>query len=222
MNPSYEAMRVAREEKQEKLLKAARWHAVRELEKLKLDGGSHENLSSIASTVYQPYMGWTQGACEALRRHLIDLIGGEREADCVCEHPDTVGSGVRGDESEEVSDGMARGGCELREDSGDSACGCMDNSDVHQEAVGHPFAQYDVLDNERHKAVCELRKLRDDIGILNSYYEFMVKLLDKFGFNNSCWEDRLNDLCNHLIHLLGGDQIVENSENYNLEETPDE
>ena len=69
---------------------------------------------------------------------------------------------------------------------------------------------YDVLGKERHKAVCELRKLRDDIDnfspTLYSYYNFTLKLLKIFEASDYCWNEGLMELCDRLIHLLGGDE----------------
>lgn len=46
------------------------------LQRLRLDEGSHENLSAIARAVHPNGWGWTQGACESLRDELIRLLGG--------------------------------------------------------------------------------------------------------------------------------------------------
>lgn len=46
------------------------------LRHLPLDGGSHENLSSIARAIWHNDFGWTQGACAGLRDELIRLLGG--------------------------------------------------------------------------------------------------------------------------------------------------
>ena len=57
------------------------------LQRLRLDEGSHENLSAIARAIWRADFGWTQGACEGLRDELIRLLGGVHEpvpvaADC--------------------------------------------------------------------------------------------------------------------------------------------
>ena len=105
-NPSYECMRVAREESRAELLEMRRWDVAQRLKSLQLpESGSHDMLSRIAKTVYDPIGGWTREACNYLRDQLVDLIGGERDAQhgcsggaggCDCRH-----------ESEEV-DGQSR------------------------------------------------------------------------------------------------------------------
>lgn len=53
-----------------------RAEACRRLHEVKLDGGSHEMLSAIARAVLpDATMGWTVGACERLRAHLVWLLG---------------------------------------------------------------------------------------------------------------------------------------------------
>lgn len=53
-----------------------RAEACRRLHEVKLDGGSHEMLSAIARAVLpDATTGWTVGACERLRAHLVWLLG---------------------------------------------------------------------------------------------------------------------------------------------------
>lgn len=60
---------------------------------------------------------------------------------------------------------------------------------------------YDVLDNERQKAVCELRRIVDD-GMPISILELACTIGTKLHEG-----DKVSiSLCNRLIHLLGGDQ----------------
>ena len=67
---------------------------------------------------------------------------------------------------------------------------------------------YDVLGNERHKAVCELRKIPGQMTgdtIDGPYYEFYEKLANAIGIetNEGLMFSIVRD---RLIHLLGGDR----------------
>lgn len=124
---------------------------------LPLDGGSHENLSQIARSVYHADFGWTQGACSALRDELVRLMGG-----CVCDN--------------------------------------ASNSMPFTTTV--TTSTYDVLGNERHKAVCELRKIHADAG------GFVKALANALGVE---WQaprvhQTIAEVRDQLIHLLGGDE----------------
>ena len=55
--------------------------AIERLTAVKLNGGSHENLSAIAQAIMpDTTFGWTVGACERLRDTLVDLIEGGWDA----------------------------------------------------------------------------------------------------------------------------------------------
>ena len=55
--------------------------AIERLMAIKLNGGSHENLSAIAQAIMpDAAFGWTVGACERLRDTLVDLIEGGWDA----------------------------------------------------------------------------------------------------------------------------------------------
>lgn len=54
-----------------------RAEVIRRLRGAQIDGGSHENLSSIARCVMEPDYGWTVGACMSLRDELVRLLGGK-------------------------------------------------------------------------------------------------------------------------------------------------
>lgn len=181
MNPSYECMRRAREESKEQLLEMQRWDVAKRLKALEFGEGSHENLSAIASVIYEPSFGWTLGACDYLRNQLVELIGGECASD-------------------------AQRGC---------ACGTDTCNHSHEQT---PFVGYDVLDNERHKAVRELRKL--DLHP-NSVMNNQEVIADALGVDFKVGELFSDAMRRRLIHLLGGDEIVENAENYNLGNEPD-
>ena len=135
------------------------------LVKLDLAGGSYENLSAIASCLYQPAFGWTWGACEILRDKLIDILEGKD-----------------GNDDNNNSDG----------------CDCAHHRcDQHGRQVS-----YDELDNERHKAIAELRKIDTDAG------GFAKALANALGVK---WQAPrvhrvLAEVRDRLIHLLGGNQ----------------
>ena len=61
--------------------------------------------------------------------------------------------------------------------------------------------EYDVLDNERHKAVCELRKVSLDTG--SAIKKLSIALGMKWNASNA--ERSVALLQKRLIHLLGGD-----------------
>lgn len=45
------------------------------LQALELREGGHEGLGAICMAIYKPFGGWTQGACEGLRKRLVRLLG---------------------------------------------------------------------------------------------------------------------------------------------------
>lgn len=65
---------------------------------------------------------------------------------------------------------------------------------------------YDVLGNERHKAVCELRKLRDCKEDYFAPELFFDGLYDALGCRAETDGDSGDQMCDRLIHLLGGDE----------------
>lgn len=75
------------------------------------------------------------------------------------------------------------------------ACGNRDSGDSGEPAKA---MTYDVLGNERHRAVCELRKLRErDVKIWN------IEISIALGLDLDVSND---NVCDRLIYLLGGDQ----------------
>lgn len=111
--------------------------------------------------------------------------GGACAADC----------GRDSGEQTEVMDGR------LADDSGaDTGCGDC-GGDLHMAGV-----TYDTLENERYKAVCELKKLpewyRDD-GKRSPAGRFNVALSDAIGVKGLLSFAKIRD---RLIHLIGGDQ----------------
>lgn len=203
-NPSYKCMRIAKEESLAELLEMRRWDVAKRLKEVKLGEGSHENLSDIASVIYEPKFGWTREACDYLRNQLMELIGGERDAQrgCSC-GADTC---VYHDMQEEVGDGIPGGDCGVREVRRDRDLRDMGDCHFSKEAL----MTYDVLGNERHKAVCGLRKL--DLHS-NSVTKNQMAIANALGvdFDGS---DLFSDaMRRRLIHLLGGDEIVRNAEN---------
>lgn len=62
---------------------------------------------------------------------------------------------------------------------------------------------YDMLDNERHKAVCELRKLNFDFGGLLTNNQICIA--DAIGTEFNEGDNFSKAMCDRLIHLLGGD-----------------
>lgn len=182
-NPSYECMRVAREESLAELLEMRRWDVAQMLKEVEFGEGSHENLSAIANVIYEPCFGWTKDACEYLRDQLVYLIGGERDAQRGC--------------------------------SGDAG----DCNHSHEQT---PFVGYDVLNNERHKAVCELQKM-DGCSLLAHNFRDALAAAISVPRDGASYDDKelCHLICDRLIHLLGGDQIVRNAENYNLEDEPE-
>lgn len=204
-NPSYQYMEQMKREERAKLLGIRREQVVKSLDGLHLHGDSHAMLSQIAYAVFPRAGAWDESACERLRHVLTELIGDAREAESDTQHVCACGIGDchSGNESKEVDDGMAGGGRGMREDSGDNACGRMDYSDVHQEVVGYPTTQYDVLDNERHKAVCELSKLDFDP---NSVMENQEAIANALGVDYKFDEGFSDGMRRRLIHLLGGNE----------------
>jgi len=217
-NPSIEYMRRIRREEQTKLLGLRRERVVKALGAVNLHGDSHAMLSQIAYAIHPHVGAWDEGACLHLRNVLAELIGGACEAKsdaqrhCAC----GVDRCHSRNESEEVNDGMAGSGRGLREDSGDSACGRMDYSDVYQEVVGYPFTQYDVLGNERHKAVCALLAWEPETnystdGMGEIHIRILYQLLNLGGAMMMDGADAAKAVRDRLIHLLGGDQSDDSS-----------
>ena len=62
---------------------------------------------------------------------------------------------------------------------------------------------YDVLDNERRKAVCELRKMPDAYNDKKPTRRWYIELCDAIGVGYATTFANVRD---RLIHLLGGDQ----------------
>ena len=87
-----------------------------------------------------------------------------------------------------------------------SRCACDADCDC-----GHgdeTAVAYDVLGNERHKAVCELRKVPDDIGKSElTYQETEHMIYAALGVEKELlgYYKGLDALRDRLIHLLGGD-----------------
>lgn len=205
-NPSYEYMRRIRREEQAKLLGLRRERAVKALRSLDLHGGSHAMLSQIAYAIHPHVGAWDEGACLHLRNVLIELIGGAREAAPDAQSRCAYGTGGcdRGDESKEVNDGMAGGSRGMREVHGNSSFDNMATSHAHKEL---DFGYYDVLGNERHKAVCELSgisvdKLVENYDYVDIYPEFIWALGQAIGLRRGAGFEAI---VNRLIHLLCGD-----------------
>ena len=223
-NPSYECMRRAREESRAELLEMRRWDVSRRLKALQLpDSGSHDMLSRIARIIYPTTTGWTREACEYLRDHLAELIGGERDAQRGCSGG--AGDCVCHDVQEEVSDGISRGDCGVREICHDRDLRDMGNCHISEAAV----MTYDVLGNERHKAVCELSsisvgELVKKYDYVDIYPEFIWAVGQAIGLRYGAG---FEDIVNRLIHLLGGKEgreecpvsphFVENQQNHQKE-----
>lgn len=152
---------------------AEHYAVVLRLKHLPLDGGSQENLNQIAGAVWYSDFGWTQGACKALRDELVRLMGGVHEPSSFAK------SGYFGK-------------------LGDDGHGEIDKDcQIHQTTT-----QYDVLGNERHKAVCELKKIQTDAG------GFVKALANALGVE---WQaprvvQTIAEVRDRLIHLLGGDE----------------
>lgn len=126
----------------------AREDVVRKLREVKLDGGSHANLSAICKCAYYVDK-WTPSACVGLRDELISLLGG--------------------------------------------------NADKHTQA----FVGYDVLGNERHKAVCNLRKL--NLGVGDLLVNNQIRISDAIGAEFNEGDNFSKVMQDRLIYLLSGD-----------------
>lgn len=197
INPSYECMRVAREESRAELLEMRRLDVAQMLKEVEFGEGSHENLSAIANVIYEPCFGWTKSACEYLRDQLVYLIGGERDAQHGCS--DGAGGCDCRHESEEVGYGISGGDCGVREVRHNRDLCDMGDCHVSKAAL----MTYDVLGNERHKAVCELRKL--DLHS-NSVTNNQMAIANALGVDFDGGELFSDAMRHRLIHLLGGDQ----------------
>ena len=168
------------------------------LRALPLDGGSHENLSQIARAVYHADFGWTQGACAALRDELVRLMGGVSDdtcdSQCCGACADSDGGSHR--EQVEVNDGGTADDCAAHPRGG------AGSELVHMDGL----TTYDVLWNERRKAVCELRKMRSCKEDHFAPELFFDGLYDALGCRAETGGDSGDQMCDRLIHLLGGDQ----------------
>ena len=144
------------------------------LRQLPLDGDTTENLGAIAGAIYHSDFGWTQGACKALRDELVHLMGG------------TEGSVKEGESG-------------TADDSRVDTCGGDCGRDFHVDGV-----TYDVLGNERQKAIAKLRYIRDCLkgdSTCNS-----LNITEAIGAKLDVGDRLHESICNRLIHLLGGDQ----------------
>ena len=175
------------------------------LQRLSFDGGSHESLNKIAYAIYPCATGWTFESCEGLRDRIIDLLGGVHDGvpDCVpcraCGDDCHCGDGQR---SEDVS--------------ADDTVSCV-RADVPavDGVADSSFTQvtYDELGNERHKAICELRNVPDDIGKSElTYQETEDMIYAALGVKKELlgYYKGLDALRDRLIYLLGGDEPYSN------------
>ena len=158
------------------------------LRHLPLDGGSHENLSQIARAVYHADFGWTQGACAALRDELVRLMGGVSDDTCDSQCCGACADSDGGDSGKQVEVTDER----LADDCGADSRGGDGGGGVHMAGV-----TYDPLWNERQKVVCNLRKLSERGHVWGR------ELIIALGLSINATND---DMCDRLIHLLGGDQ----------------
>lgn len=84
-----------------------------------------------------------------------------------------------------------------------SDAGC---SDCHRCDGESGRVSYDVLGNERHKAVCELRKLRTSYdGGEDDLWKWLEELYAAIG-DSPLYLCSMGNIKNRLIHLLGGDE----------------
>lgn len=68
----------------------------------------------------------------------------------------------------------------------------------------YPTSTYDVLGNERHKAVCRLRHIRDCLK--NDSTCNSLNIADAIGAKLDVGDHLHESICDRLIYLLGGDQ----------------
>lgn len=198
-----------------------------QLRGLRFDGGSHENLSQIARAVYHSDWGWTQGACAALRDELVRLMGGVSDdtaepmtTDEFIKYVEEDTRRLKGDGAMEVGDDTCAcaggGACAAdcgrdsgeqevsdggtADDSADDSRGGYRGLSIHLDGL----TGYDVLWNERQKAVCELRYIRDCLkgdSTCNS-----LNIANAIGAKLDVGDHLHESICDRLIHLLGGDQ----------------
>lgn len=149
------------------------------LQDLTFDGSSHDNLSKIAYAVYPCATGWTCESSKGLRDELVRLLGGV---------------------------GKPSGSFAKSADFGKSESVGKDEvgkSDQIQQTV----TMYDVLDNERHKAVCRLREWEpDEDGMPRRelWEAVMGEELPTMPLKSDAELDII--MRDRLIHLLGGDE----------------
>lgn len=160
---------------------ADRMAVVIRLRETPLGCGSHGDLSAIARCVYDPHGAWTIEACKNLHDELIRLMGGARDGE-LCE---TVAR--NGHESANSAENL-----QIQAKEGDKA---------------YPFATYDELGNERHKAVCELRKLDGCSPLAHSFRDELAAAIDvpRDGAPYSN-KELCHLICDRLIYLLDGTQ----------------
>ena len=168
---------------------------------LRFDGGSHENLSKIACAIYPCATGWTCKSSKGLRDRLVDLMGGVTSFD-LPKPPEIINFD---DECSDQIDwnranpSISIAKAEDKDDTCDSrrGCACGDSRACGVGEHAETVTAYDVLGNERHKAVCELRKLRErDMKIWN------IEISIALGLDLDASND---NVCDRLIYLLGGD-----------------
>lgn len=166
---------------------------------LRFDGGSHENLSRIAYAIYPCATGWTCESADGLRDKLIDLMGGVSDdtcgAGCCCAATDNDGD--CGLQRAEVSDGR------VADDSDGDTGGSYRGVSVHLDGL----TGYDVLWNERRKAIAELRQIVDKYKDKDKLIDF-ITLICATDTKLREGERPPIPLCNRLIHLLGGDECT--------------
>lgn len=167
---------------------------------LRFDGGSHENLSKIAYAIYPCATGWTCESSKGLRDMLVDLMGGVTSFDLpkpqeIINFDDECSDQI---DWNRANPSISIAKAEDKDDTCDSRRGCA-CGDSRACGVGEPTETItdDVLGNERHKAVCELRKLRErDVKIWN------IEISIALGLDLDASND---NVCDRLIYLLGGD-----------------
>ena len=170
---------------------------------LRFDGGSHENLSRIAYAIYPCATGWTCESAAGLRDKLIDLMGGVSDDTCgvECCCAAAACDGRDSGKPKEVKHGGAAHDC-AADTRGGAGCDV-----VHMDGL----VAYDVLDNERRKAVRALRRWKPEEAIDNDHCgEIQIRLLYQFlGLGGAMMmdgADAAKKVRDRLIHLLGGDE----------------
>lgn len=113
--------------------------------------------------------------------------------------------------------GWTRGACETLRDKlietvegkyGNNDNNSPDGCDRNHHRCYQRQVSYDVLSNERHKAVCELRRVPDARTSENTYDKTVELIYAALGLDCEIAGtfEGLNDLRDRLIHLLGGDE----------------